>query len=313
MPKSKHSASMNLPQVEDGQPPHSEEPTKWTEEKDRTVDEDPRFQAEVGEIYRDCSQFQERHMKLALTRETSEDFYKQWKLVMGEKSQLGQRLQRLRLMREEELKRWPKVAKWLEESLQLSPLQPRPPSGSVAQRADSLRAVEVTSRDDGQSGSSPPVEGKRYNRDPSPSRQPPSLTSSQPVKSADGPSRPVNENKPSAGLRVVQSKYRETQPSAFEPEEGKRVGRGCVPRHSSSFLALHRPVDQTGMGPSSPLAAMLPDLMSRSTRYSMSNGDVMQLLHVEQCLRAQAAQLVEAADQLASLRTRSSMALGQRS
>jgi len=89
MPKSKHSASMNLPQVEDGQPPHSEEPTKWTEEKDRTVDEDPRFQAEVGEIYRDCSQFQERHMKLALTRETSEDFYKQWKLVMGEKSQLG--------------------------------------------------------------------------------------------------------------------------------------------------------------------------------------------------------------------------------
>src|SRR5215813_9503798 len=122
------------------------------------------------------------------------------------------------------------------------PCGPRPPSSSVAQRADSLRAVEVTSRDDGQSGSSPPVESKRYNRDPSPSRQPPSLTSSQPVKSADGPSRPVNENKPSAGLRVVQSKYRETQPSAFEPEEGKRVGRGCVPRHSSSFLALHRPV-----------------------------------------------------------------------
>jgi hypothetical protein len=109
------SAPMNLPQMEDGRAPHSEEPTKWTEEKDSTVDEDLRFHTEVGEIYRDCSQFRERHMKLALTRETSEDFYKQWKLVMGEKSQLGQRLQRLRVTREEELKRWPEVAKWLEE------------------------------------------------------------------------------------------------------------------------------------------------------------------------------------------------------
>jgi hypothetical protein len=264
------------------------------EEKNGTVDKDLLFHIEVDQVRKDYSQFRERHMKLALTRETSEDFYKQWKLSMDEKSQLGRRLQRLRVMREDELKRWPEVAKWLEESLQLSPLQPRPPSGSVAQRAASLRGVEVRSRDD---------------RDPSPSRQPPSVTSRQPVKPADSPSRPVNENKPSAGLRAVPSKYREPQPPAVEPEEGKRVG-GCVQRHSSSFLAPHRPVDYASMAPS-PLAGMLPDLLSRNARFAMSNGDVMQLLQLEQGLRAQAEQLIEAAEQLAALRAKASMSWGR--
>jgi hypothetical protein len=60
------------------------------------------------------------------------------------------------------------------------------------------------------------------------------------------------------------------------------------------------------MGPL-PLGEMLNGMLSPNTRSAMANRDVVQLLEVEHRLRAQAEQLMEAADQLASLRERASM------
>src|SRR5262249_28936245 len=128
----------------------------------------------------------------------------------------------------------------------------------------------------------------------------PSVTPNRRVNQADsGASQPANEAS-AFGWRAVELKNREQRQSRQLPDEEESDRRGQGQAHSR--YASSRPVPnqsfiRTSMTPISP-----DDMLSASRRSSIWNGDVVQLLQLEERLMAQADELREAAKQLALLR-----------